>query len=286
MPKERLLIIEPTTTIFNRTQINELSDNFDLTHRIGMLDSQNDLDYDHIKLLAIDHRSSSGILNNKVLDRFGNLKTIHAGTTGDHWIDKGCRSDLEITTINDYCSNACADYIIDKIKTIEAFNNIKNSDLLKEGNRKTIGILGLGNVGSKTAELCTKLGYNVIYYSNSSRNQNYKFVGIEKVFSDSDFIVLTLANNKYTRELINPQLETLNPNQSVVAISGIENQELIQKVNKGKIGYYAFDFFSKEPVLELESPKILGSNGIAWDTPQSNINKSQSWYNNIMRDIL
>lgn len=78
---------------------------------------------------------------------------------------------------------------------------------------KTIGIVGLGNIGSRVAELASSFDMNVIYYSKHQKKVPYKFVGINELLRASDVVSIHLSLSEETKNFIDDKkLKLLKPN--------------------------------------------------------------------------
>jgi D-3-phosphoglycerate dehydrogenase len=74
---------------------------------------------------------------------------------------------------------------------------------------KTLGIVGFGRIGQRTAELAQAFGMKVIYWSARSRDDNYQFIELEELFQQADVISISLALTESTRGLVNKRLISL-----------------------------------------------------------------------------
>lgn len=69
---------------------------------------------------------------------------------------------------------------------------------------KTLGILGLGKIGSQVADMATGLGFNVIYSNrHKAEGEPYEFVSREELFRRADVLLLLTPLTDETRGLIN-----------------------------------------------------------------------------------
>lgn len=76
---------------------------------------------------------------------------------------------------------------------------------------KTVGIVGLGNIGRLVARRlsgfdCTLLGYDPVISSERARDVNVRLTDLETLFSQSDYITLHIPENAETRGMLNAQL--------------------------------------------------------------------------------
>lgn len=72
---------------------------------------------------------------------------------------------------------------------------------------KKFGVIGLGRIGSRVAELALAFGADVIYWSKNRKKdaeaKGIKYHEVEKLLSDCDFISMHLAFNKETEHFLN-----------------------------------------------------------------------------------
>ena len=68
---------------------------------------------------------------------------------------------------------------------------------------KTVGIIGLGNIGSKVAMLTKAFGANIIAHDPYVISKKYKMVSLKNLCLKSDIISIHVPFNKETINLIN-----------------------------------------------------------------------------------
>lgn len=142
---------------------------------------------------------------------------------------------------------------------------------------KKMGIIGMGNIGSKVARVAEALGMDVSYFSTSgtSHCREYPSVSLEKLLSESDVVSVHAPYNARTAGLIGEaQLSLMKPTAFIVNMGRggiVDETALADAVDSGKIAGAALDVFSVEPVpsdsplLHLEHPeRVLFSPHIAW----------------------
>ena len=124
---------------------------------------------------------------------------------------------------------------------------------------KTLGIIGLGNVGAEVARRVKGLEMHVIAYDpfvapEYARNLGAEPVSLEDLLKTSDFITLHTPLTDSTRDLIGPkQLAMVKPSVRFVncARGGlIDEKALAQAIKKGKVAGAAIDVFSDEPATD------------------------------------
>lgn len=116
---------------------------------------------------------------------------------------------------------------------------------------KTIGIVGLGRIGKRTAELARAFGMQVIYWSASSRDGQYEFAELKDLFRRADVISINLALNSDTRAMVNADLISLmKPSAILVNTSRgevIDEQALAEALSERRIAGAGLDVMASEP---------------------------------------
>lgn len=160
------------------------------------------------------------------------------------------------------------------------FTSLKNP--FPELNGKRWGIIGLGSIGSRVAEVATAFGAEVSYYSISGRDRKtpYKSVGLDKLLSKSDIVSIHCPLNSDTEHLID--LENLKKMKSSAILINVargpivKESDLAEALNSGYIRGACLDVFEIEP-LKPESPlyrvkdmdKLVLTPHIAWSSIES-----------------
>ena len=102
---------------------------------------------------------------------------------------------------------------------------------------KTFGIIGLGQIGLRTAEIALGFGANVKYWSRSekSRSNKMEYTNPDKVISSSDILSLHLALNKDTQTFLNSErINNIKKGAIVVNTSPMELLDLDALENRLK----------------------------------------------------
>ncbi|MFC1989225.1 phosphoglycerate dehydrogenase [Chloroflexota bacterium] len=124
---------------------------------------------------------------------------------------------------------------------------------------KTLGIIGLGNVGSEVAKRAQGLEMKVIGYDpfisvEHAGNLQVELFPLKQLLKESDFITLHIPLTKSTRELIgDKELALVKPTVRIInaARGGLINEEaLINAIKEKRIAGAAFDVFTTEPITE------------------------------------
>ncbi|MBM4146497.1 MAG: phosphoglycerate dehydrogenase [Nitrospira sp.] len=121
---------------------------------------------------------------------------------------------------------------------------------------KTLGILGIGNIGSQVAKRMQAFAMNVIAFDPFLSEDKAKIMGVEKVdlqnlFKRSDFITIHTPLTPETKNLINKKtIKIMKPGVRIIncARGGIINEkDLYDAIVEGKVAGAALDVFEKEP---------------------------------------
>jgi D-3-phosphoglycerate dehydrogenase / 2-oxoglutarate reductase len=121
---------------------------------------------------------------------------------------------------------------------------------------KTLGIIGLGNVGSAVARRARGLemkliGYDPFVSQDHAHNLQVEIVPLEKIYKEADFITLHIPLTAQTKEMINAkELAMMKPTVRLIntARGGLINEEaLANALKEKKITGAAIDVFPQEP---------------------------------------
>lgn len=159
---------------------------------------------------------------------------------------------------------------------------------------KTIGIVGMGAIGSKVAKIATLFGMKVIYYSTSgtSHCREYPSVPIETLLREADVVSVHAPYNERTAGLIDydglclmkPTAWLVNTGRGGIAV---EN-DLARAIDEERIAGIGLDVFEKEP-LPADSPllhsshpeRIILTPHIAWSSVEARARLASEMARNI-----
>jgi glycerate dehydrogenase len=243
------------------------------------------------------------ILSNKTefnkanIDRLHNVKLISVLATGYNVIDINAAKNKGIVVCNvpAYGTESVAQHTLALI--LELSNklslhiaSVKNGEWqqcpdysysklpLIELSGKTLGIIGLGNIGLQTAKLANAFGMKVIYNSRHDKHTNLgEFKTIAEVFKESDFISLHCPLTETNKEFVNKEmLQLMKPTAYLVNTARgqlINEQDLAHALNTNAIAGAALDVLSKEPPDD-SNPLLKAKNCIitphnAWSTREA-----------------
>ena len=121
---------------------------------------------------------------------------------------------------------------------------------------KTIGIIGLGNIGKKVAKIAEAFGMNVCYYSTSgtAHCQDYPCLSLEELLRQSDLVSVHAPLNERTEgQLGAKEFAMMKPTAYVINMGRgaiIVEEDLAEAVDNGTIAGAGIDVFIQEPIPE------------------------------------
>lgn len=130
-----------------------------------------------------------------------------------------------------------------------------------EMNGKRIGIIGMGTIGSRVAEVASAFGMEVVYYSTSGTNHcdKYPSLPLDELMRTSDVISIHAPYNSKTAGLIGEeQLRLMKPTAIIVNMGRggiIDERSLANVIDEDLIGGAALDVFENEP-LPADNPLL------------------------------
>ena len=134
---------------------------------------------------------------------------------------------------------------------------------------KTLGIIGLGRIGSRVSKIGNAFGLKVLACDPYILEQDFKNAGAqpvsrEQVIARADYLTLHTPLSEETRKMISTrELAMMKPTALLINTSRgevVDEEALIDAVNKGVIAGAAVDVFKDEPPQDrriAENPKIL-----------------------------
>ena len=143
--------------------------------------------------------------------------------------------------------------------------------------QKTWGIIGLGAIGKRVAELAKAFGCHVQYYSTSGNNHNtdYKEVDFEELLRTSDIVSIHAPLDENTEGLMNYEAFQKMKKEALLINVGrgpiIVEEDLACAIEEGLIAGAALDVLSDEPMSEncplkrlLDDDRLFITPHIAW----------------------
>ena len=116
---------------------------------------------------------------------------------------------------------------------------------------KTLGIIGMGDIGQRTAKLADAFGMKIIYYNRSEANVPYSLKQLEEVLETAHLISLHLPLTNDTRGMITASSFQNNPNRPILINTArggiISDREIEKALDNNWLGAFAADVLEEEP---------------------------------------
>lgn len=282
----RVLITDPLSEegIFPLRQ----SENLEITIETEL--SPNDLiamiqDYDALLI------RSQTTVTREVIENAPNLKIIGRAGVGVDNIDLEAATEHGIIVVNapDGNTNSAAEHTMAMLSALarkipQAFLSLKNqiwdrkSFLGVEIKNKTLGIVGLGRIGTEVAARAKGQRMHVLAYDPFLTEEKAHKLGItkgtlEEVLNQADFISIHTPLLKETRNLIDEEaFEMMKDGVQLIncARGGIVNEDaLYDAIVRGKVAGAALDVFEVEPFVDhklLTLPQVIATPHLAAST--------------------
>ncbi len=153
-----------------------------------------------------------------------------------------------------------------------------------ELSHKKWGIIGLGNIGNRVAQIATCFGADVSYYSTSGKNNDdtYPQVDFDTLLSQSDIVSIHAPLNADTEGLIDKNaLDKMKSTAILINVGRgpiIVEKDLAEALKSGKIAAAGLDVLSAEP-MEKDNPlreikdsdKLFITPHIAWAAVEARV---------------
>ena len=146
-----------------------------------------------------------------------------------------------------------------------------------EVNGKTWGIIGLGTIGRRVADIAKAFGARVIYYSasGSPAQEGYEQVDFETLLTTSDIVSVHAPLNEYTKDLMDREAFAKMKKTAIFLNLGrgpiVVEQDLYEALETGEIAAAGLDVLCEEPMSETnplakikDSKKLIITPHIAW----------------------
>lgn len=242
-----------------------------------------------------------------VLRKCNKLKFIDVAFTGvDHvGLDAAKEKNIAVSNASGYSNEAVSELVIGT--TLSLARNLRSvEDRCREGKDKTglvgweikgktVGIIGLGKIGTRTAELFHAFGATVLAQSRTHHDGIAEYieqVTQEELLRRSDIVVLHCPLNDSTRGMINAEkLAMMKPTALLVNVARgpvVVEKDLAVALENGVIAGVAIDVFDKEPPLDtaspiLHAPNCLVTPHVAFATQQSMSLRAEIVFDNLAK---
>ena len=210
-------------------------------------------------------------LRKEFLDACPNLKMLSIAFTGlDHIDMEECkRRGIIVKNAAGYSTEAVAELAIAMM--VDVYRKVVENDKItrecqrkgimpgREIGGKTLGIIGMGNIGQRVAKIANAYGCKVLAWNRTHKTvEGVTFVDKETLLKESDIVTLHIALNNETRDFITAQeLKLMKPSAILINTARgpvVNEQALAVALKSGIIAGAATDVYGTEPPLKADYP--------------------------------
>ena len=235
-------------------------------------------------------------INEKSIGNAKNLKLVCVTATGTNNLDKEYLAEkgIEWRNVAGYSTESVAQhtfallfYLLEKMRYYDEYVKSEKyigdttfthfANVFHEVAGKTWGIVGLGNIGRRVAEIAKLFGCRVIYYSTSGKNNNtdYERVSFDEILEQSDILSVHAPLDENTKGLFDKAAFAKMKSSSIFINVGrgpiVVEQDLADALKTGEIAAAGLDVLAVEPMAESnplreikDSEKLIITPHIAW----------------------
>ncbi|MDC7292470.1 MULTISPECIES: D-2-hydroxyacid dehydrogenase [unclassified Butyrivibrio] len=264
-------------------------------------------------------------ITDKLLDDAPDLELICEFATGfDNANIPACdRHGVKVANVVNYSTASVAQhtfamlfYLMEKLRHYDEF--VKRGDYaaqshfccldipFEELDGKTYGIVGMGNIGKKVAQIATAYGAKVIFYASSGSSDctDYEQVSFDELLKRSDVISLHCPLSDRTRNLFNKEaFDKMKPTAILINVARgavVSEQDLADALLQGKIRAAGLDVLNPEPMAKdspllqiQDSGKLIVTPHLAWASTEARTRcleevkkNAQAWINGNPRNLV
>lgn len=235
-------------------------------------------------------------INEKSIGKAENLKLVCVTATGTNNLDKEylAQRGIEWRNVAGYSTESVAQhtfallfYLLEKLRYYDDYVKTEKyigdvtfthfANVFHELAGMTWGIVGLGNIGRRVADIAKCFGCKVVYYSTSGRNSNpdYERVSFEELLAMSDIVSVHAPLDENTRNLFDKNAFDKMKESAIFLNVGrgpiVVEQDLVDALEEGQIAAAGLDVLTVEPMSETnplrkikDSNKLIITPHIAW----------------------
>lgn len=239
------------------------------------------------------------IINREVIVQLPHLRYIGVLATGYNVVDIEAAHErgIIVTNVPAYSTESVAQMVFSHLLTVT--NRTEHYAILNRNGRwstnpdfcywdtemtelagKTFGIVGLGNIGSRVAQIALAFGMKV--KALTSKNADALPTGIEKasledLLATSDVVSLHCPLTEKTRQMINGETLRLMKSTAILINTGrgplVDDQAVAKALEEGRLAAFCADVLTEEPPKAdhplLKQPNAFITPHIAWATKEA-----------------
>lgn len=236
------------------------------------------------------------VMTREIFEKCPNLKFITVTATGYNTVDVECAREFGITVSNvpAYSTPSVAQHIFALLLEL-CMHTGKHNNAVKEGawqscpdytfhltrlielKGKTLGLIGMGAIGSAAAEIAKAFGMRVICYHSRQKVEGVLHTDLDTLLGESDVISLCCPLTSDNARII--RKETINKMKDGVIIINtargglIDEGDLYDALLSGKVGGAGLDVLTEEPPKDhsplFDLDNVVITPHIAWAPTES-----------------
>jgi D-lactate dehydrogenase len=213
-------------------------------------------------------------MNKALLDKMPNLKFITTMSTGyDHIDIEECkRRNISVSNVPSYGETVVAEHTFALLLAIarrlpESIERVKKGNFMPTGltgfelRGKTIGVIGVGSIGTNVIRIARGFGMNAIVYKRTpdyalEKELGCKFVELPVLYQQSDIVTLHIPYSKETHHYLGEQAFSQMKDGVIILNTArgplIDGMALLKALDSGKVKAAGLDVLEEEPLLEEE----------------------------------
>ncbi|MDD3648279.1 MAG: NAD(P)-dependent oxidoreductase [Candidatus Dojkabacteria bacterium] len=232
------------------------------------------------------------------LKKVQNLKGIVTKSSWGHYIDLDyCKKhDIAVGNSPEANSQSVAEYAIWQMfclarklpLQLKSNFKVEISDKYEgvELAGKTMGVIGLGRIGRRIANIGKGLGMNVIYWNRGRKRTAFNYKKLESLLEESGFIFKCVETCKETNDLLNRKnLKLLKKDAYFISVfggigwGGEDEYILIDMVENGRLAGFSIenDHQAKAKIKKSYKGNIFIPAAYAWHTKETHARYNEIW---------
>jgi len=234
----------------------------------------------------------------KVMESLPKLKGVCLSTTSFGWIDLDyCKKrSITVSNVPGYSRESVAEHalalllclakkiIVSDRKTQKGKYKLEMGFELKG---KTLGIIGLGNIGSRMAELGQGIGMEVIAHNRSPKKmKGVQMKSLNELLKKSDAISFHTTHEESNNEMVNKKMLS-KMKDGVIIVNTVDREIVDEKamaeaLKSGKVRAYAYEGedLIHTPLANIEN--AIGLKAFAYYTKEALDNLYEIWVGNLV----
>nr|WP_314289375.1 D-2-hydroxyacid dehydrogenase [uncultured Capnocytophaga sp.] len=234
-------------------------------------------------------------LDENILRQLPNLKLIQLTATGMDNIDKEAAKALgiEVKNVAGYSTESVTEHffllLLSAMRALKDYHqSVADGSWQKDGRfclteppvfelyGKTLGIIGVGNIGKTITKIAQNFGMEVLWAERQGKTpRNEQYTAFDKVLAQSDIIALTCPLTPETKHLVNEDfVSSLRKKPLLINMARgavVDSQAVYEAIESNRIMGFATDVFENEPPLANDPllkitnhPRVIYTPHIAW----------------------